>query len=119
MNRRSFLKILGAGASIPIVAKLEAATPISLKPYKPAVAKSNASLVIGNITLKGGYDELQMYWWLRCSIRHRKKEWHHLVRVRGQEVQITALTNNLNGLLRRNNIPSKVSKNQILKAFNG
>jgi len=109
MNRRTFLKVLGAGVTVPIATKLFAIPSFLVdQPSYP------------NAVLVGGYNHELDFYWLRTSIFQDGREWHDLVRVLGLEDdknQFKVLAHHTNQVMKRRGIRGMITERRVRKAF--
>ena len=131
MNRRNFLKILGAGVTIPLIPKAAAKELIANEdnPFKKnyrqefinGFEQQRKKIGNGTLILKGGYEEEAKYFWLETKIIYEKKEWYDLVRTVEPSIDQAAknIAGCLNSLMLRNNHPYMVTEQQIWNALNG
>ena len=99
MKRRSFLKALGVGITVPLL-------PVN---FVQAKASNPDSLI-----LAGGYTLHDDRWWVRVSIKlpdefGRVREWHDLVMMNGRDFDVSIITKAIN----RNIAAINVSEDQI------
>jgi len=119
VNRRSFLKILGAGVTIPLAAKLEAVNipeGLTIERLKEAQKVLNDAPV-DVIHMTGGFNELESYYWLRTSVHVNGREWHDLLRHTGSTLDYEAIAKLQNELMEHHGADARVTGKMVKEAF--
>jgi hypothetical protein len=109
MNRRNFLKGLGAGATIPLWPNIVSGD--SVEPKETQQIESPTSFM----TINGGYDLYQDYYWVRVSVEIPEGEWHDLFRF--TKINCKKMSDKMNQCFRKRGQPYRVTARQIERAL--
>jgi len=102
VDKRTFLKVLGVGITVPILPKI--------------VFGSTESL--GNVNLLIGHDWEFEYYWLRVSIEQDGKDWHSLIRFTHLDSdQFRMLADSVNVVMRNSGVQGEITEQQVEASF--